>query len=95
MVCSPSDPSVHGIVQAKILEWVANFFSRDLPDSGIAPMSSAFVGRLYHRAPREAPSVISWFINHSVDHPQKEIVLNKEMNNVVGVLWQQYHDKIH
>ena len=26
--CSPSDPSVHGISQAKILEWVVIFFSR-------------------------------------------------------------------
>ena len=28
MNCSPSDPSVHGILQARILEWVAISFSR-------------------------------------------------------------------
>ena len=26
--CSPPDSSVHGILQARILEWVAIFFSR-------------------------------------------------------------------
>ena len=28
MDCSPSGPSVHGILQARILEWVAISFSR-------------------------------------------------------------------
>ena len=35
MDCSPPDSSVHGIFQARILEWVAISFSRDLPDPGI------------------------------------------------------------
>jgi len=29
--------SVHGILQAKILEWVAMLFSGDIPDSWIKP----------------------------------------------------------
>ena len=33
--------SVHGILQARILEWAAIFFSRDLPDPGIEPGSPA------------------------------------------------------
>ena len=33
--CSPSGSSVHGVLQARILEWVAIPFSRDIPDSGI------------------------------------------------------------
>ena len=32
--CSPPDDSVHGILQARILEWVAKPSSRDLPDPG-------------------------------------------------------------
>ena len=32
---------VHGILQARILEWVAFPFSRDLPNSGIEPGSPA------------------------------------------------------
>ena len=35
------DSSVHGILQARILEWVAVPFSRDLPDPGIEPRSLA------------------------------------------------------
>ena len=33
--------SVHGILQARIPEWVAIPFSRDLPDLGIEPRSPA------------------------------------------------------
>ena len=33
--CSLPGSSVHGILQARILEWVAIPFSRDLPDPGI------------------------------------------------------------
>ena len=35
MDCSPPGSSVHGISQARILEWVAIAFSGDLPDPGI------------------------------------------------------------
>ena len=38
--CSPPG-SVHGILQARILEWVAIPFSRHLPDPGIEPGSPA------------------------------------------------------
>ena len=39
--CSPPGSSVHGILQARILEWVAIPFSRDLPNPGIEPRSLA------------------------------------------------------
>ena len=35
--CSLPGSSVHGILQARILEWVAMPSSRDLPDPGIQP----------------------------------------------------------
>ena len=43
-LCDPMDHSlrgcpIHGIFQARVLEWVAIFFSRDLPDPGIKPGS--------------------------------------------------------
>ena len=41
MDCSPPRSSVHGILQARILEWVAIFFSRDLPNPVIEPGSPA------------------------------------------------------
>ena len=38
-LCGPMDYTVHGILQARILEWVAFPFSRDLPNPGIEPRS--------------------------------------------------------
>ena len=35
---SPPGSSVHGILQARILEWVAIPFSRDLSDPGMEPV---------------------------------------------------------
>ena len=37
-LCNPMN-SAHGILQARILEWAAISFSRDLPDPGIKPRS--------------------------------------------------------
>ena len=39
MDCSPPGSSVPGILQARILQWVAISFSRGLPDSGVEPSS--------------------------------------------------------
>ena len=39
--CSPPGSSVHGILQARILVWVAIPFSGDLPDPEVEPGSSA------------------------------------------------------
>ena len=36
---SPPSSSVQGILQARILEWVAIPFSRDIPDPGSEPRS--------------------------------------------------------
>ena len=38
---SPPDSSVHGISQARILEWVATYTPKDLPDPGIELRSLA------------------------------------------------------
>ena len=40
MDCSLAGSSVRGILQARILEWIAISFSRDLPDPGIKTRSS-------------------------------------------------------
>ena len=37
--CNPVDCTAHGILQARILEWVAFPFSGDLPNPGIEPRS--------------------------------------------------------
>ena len=38
-LCNPMGYTVHGILQARVLEWVALPFSRDLPNPGIEPKS--------------------------------------------------------
>ena len=47
---SPPGPSVHGILQARILEWVAMPSSGDLPNPGTEPAplrSPALTGRFF------------------------------------------------
>ena len=41
MDCSQPGSSVHGIIQERILEWVAISSSRDLSNPGIKPVSPA------------------------------------------------------
>ena len=65
-LCDPVDSSspgssVHGVLQARILEWVVMAFSRDLPNPGIEPRSPTLQA---HSLPSEAPgkpgSVLFW-----------------------------------
>ena len=51
MNCGPPGSSVHGISQAKILEWVAISFSRGSFDLGIEPLSPALAGRFFATEP--------------------------------------------
>ena len=52
MNCSLPGFSVHGIFQAKILEWVAISSPEDLPNPGMEPSSPACRWILYHWATR-------------------------------------------
>ena len=56
MDCSSPGSSVHEILQARVLEWVAIPPWGDLPNPGIEPHMS-FIGRwiLYPQVTREAP----------------------------------------
>ena len=55
MDCNPPGSSVHGIFQARILEWVAISFSRgSSPPRDRTPVSCIDRWILYHRAPWEA-----------------------------------------
>ena len=66
--CNPMDYTVHGILQARILDWVAVLFSRDLPNPGIELKSPKLQA---DSSPAEAPgkpqipintSLINYFI---------------------------------
>ena len=53
-----SGSSVHGILQARIPEWVAIPFSRNLPDPGIEPESPALQADSSPSEPSEKPQSI-------------------------------------
>ena len=57
MDCSLPGTSIHGISQARILEWVAISFSRDLPDLGMEPESPALAGGFFTAEPQGKPPV--------------------------------------
>ena len=68
MYYSPPGSSVHGIFQARILEWVAISFSRDLPDREIEPSSPATAGRFFAtELPEKLKSHKSCFKNHFME----------------------------
>ena len=47
IVCSPQDSSVHGISQAKILEWLAVPFSRESSRPGDRTQVPPIAGRFF------------------------------------------------
>ena len=49
MDCSPPDSSVHGILQARILEWVAMPSSRGSSQPGIEPSCKQILYHLSHQ----------------------------------------------
>ena len=58
--------SVHGISQARILEWVAVPFSRDLPKPGIKPRSLTLQADSLLSEPPEKPTYGSESVSCSV-----------------------------
>ena len=65
MDCSPPDSSVHGILQARIVEWVAFPTPEDLLDPGIKPVSPVFQGdSLLSEPPRKVEEYLYSLIKH-------------------------------
>ena len=61
MNCSLPGSSIHGIFQARILEWVAFPSPGDLPDPGIEPRSPTLTAFFFFK-PFEPPGKSSFFI---------------------------------
>ena len=59
MDCSWPGYSVHGILQARVLEWISTSFSRDLPDPGDKPRSSVLQAESLLSEPPGKPIVSS------------------------------------
>ena len=57
-LCYSTDYTVHGILQARMLEWVAFPFSRDLPNPGIKPRAPAWQAILYQLSHKGSPRIL-------------------------------------
>ena len=72
--CSLPGSSIHGILQARILEWVATSFSRDLPDPGIEPGSPSLQTDALPSEPPGNPMIylLGWlqkiFLSENANH---------------------------
>ena len=67
MNCSLPGSSVHGILQARILEWIAMPSSGDLPDPGIEPGSPALKADSLPTEPPGKPSALSLYLRLSLN----------------------------
>ena len=65
--CSPPGSSVHGVLQARILEWVPISFSGDLPDPGMEAVSPALQADALLSEPpgRSLPHTVWFHLYHS------------------------------
>ena len=60
MDCSLTGSFVHGILQARRLEWVAISFSRGSSHTGIGPTSPAMADRFFTTEPPGKPLVVDY-----------------------------------
>ena len=65
-LCDPMDYAVHEILQARILEWVAFPFSRDLSNSGIKPGSHVLQADSLPAEPQGKP--LDWMLCNPIQN---------------------------
>ena len=86
MDCSPPDSSVHGIFQARILEWAAISSPGDLPNPGIKPRSPALKVAFLTTAPLGKKPIIYFKRVNSMLYAvyfSKAVTKTKTKNNVL------------
>ena len=59
-LCDPMDYTVHGILQARILEWVAFPFFRGSSQPGGLTQVSRNAGRFYQLSHKGSPRILEW-----------------------------------
>ena len=59
-LCDPMDYTVHAILQARILEWVAFPFSRDLLNPGIEPRSPTLLADFLPAEPQKQVKIMKY-----------------------------------
>ena len=58
--CDPMDHTVYGILQARILEWVAFLSPADLPHPGLKPRSLVLQADSLPAEPQGSPRIVEW-----------------------------------
>ena len=66
--CNLQGSTVHGILQARVLEWVAIVFSRGLPNPGIEPGSPALEAGALTSGPPGKPHI--YIYTHKQKYPE-------------------------
>ena len=59
-LCDPIDYTVYGILQARILEWVAFLSPADLPHPGLKPRSLVLQADSLPAEPQGSPRIVEW-----------------------------------
>ena len=94
MGCSPPGSSVHGILQARILEWLAISFSRGSSQHRIEPTSPALAERFITTEPPAKPSPFEGgFCRHKSapnTQPQESLRAEHYLSTVYheGLIWK-------
>ena len=81
IACSLPSSSVHGILQVRVLEWVANSFSKipgDRPNPGIKPGSPALQADSLPTEPLEKPYTYTYTF---LKVPERSKVIHIKQNN--------------
>ena len=97
MDCSPPDSSVHGILQVRILEWVAIPFSRGSSQPGDRIWVSCTAGRFFTAMPPGQPSkCYIWgkkdemgsvrSVNHMKHQAKKALLMGKNIEDFGSTL---------
>ena len=91
--CSSPSFSIHGIFQARILEWVAILSPGDLPNPGVEPGSPTLQADSLPSEPPGKPGYYAhtWLMHCVVEHPKATILQFKAENlrNVSRCPWPQ------
>ena len=81
MDCSPPGSSVHGILQPRILEWVAMPSPGDLPDPEMEPashVSPALAGRVFTTEPLRKDNPMQTLLHFSTSQCEESLRVGGE-----------------
>ena len=89
MDCSPQGSSVHGILQARILEWVAISFSRASSQPRNRTQASCIIGRFFYQLSRKGDKwrqLKDIFIKQELEKDPRKTVTWKSSPTNCGIL---------